>query len=68
MVKSKEDSIVQACKVKANLTSGRGLIEKQPLDVLFLSSLYFTCRISSRQIRGNIGIEKMVPKQHAKIS
>jgi len=36
------------------------MIEKQSLDVLFLSSLFNTCRISSRQTRGNIGIEKMV--------
>jgi hypothetical protein len=35
--------------------------EKQPLDVLFLSSLFNTCKISARQTRGNIGIEKMVP-------
>jgi hypothetical protein len=64
MLHNKEDSIIQACKVKADLTSGREfdstMIEKQSLDVLFLSSLFNTCRISSRQTRGNIGIEKMV--------
>jgi len=29
--------------------------------MLFLSSLFNTCRISSRQIRGHTGIEKMFP-------
>jgi hypothetical protein len=41
-------------------------IEKQPLDVLFLSSLFNTCRNISIQRRETIGIEKMVPRQHAK--
>jgi hypothetical protein len=39
----------QACKVRANLTSERfddTKIEKQPLDVLFLSSLFIICRIT----------------------
>jgi len=37
------------------------MIEKQPLDVLFLSSLFNTCKNFLKTDKGKIGIEKMVP-------
>jgi hypothetical protein len=69
MFHNKEDSIVQSCKIKANLTfRGRGLTipRQKNSDMLSLSSLECTCRKFSKQPRENLGIEKVVPQTEFK--
>jgi hypothetical protein len=69
MFHNKEDSIVQSCKIKANLTfKERGLTipRQKNSDMLSLSSLECTCRKFSKQPRENLGIEKVVPQTEFK--
>jgi hypothetical protein len=43
------------------------MIEKQPFDLLLLSSLIkYLAEFPQENQRGNLGIKKMVPQQYAK--